>query len=553
MIQLRPYQTEAVEAVLKEWEDVTSTLIVEPTGTGKTTIFTDIIERVQPSRCLILAHREELIFQAKARIEDQTYLECQIEMAEFNANIHQLFRSPVVAATVQTMISGIGERRRMHRFDPHDFGHLIIDEGHHSTARSYRKIIDYFSQNQSLKVLGCTATPDRADEEALGQIFNTVAHVYEILDAIHDGWLVPIDQQMVEIEDLDFSTVRTTAGDLNTADLAQIMESEKTLQGMCGAAMEIIGDRRAIVFTSSVRHAEMACEILNRYRSDCAGWICGRTQKDERRDTMDDFRKGTLQILCNVGCITEGVDVPAAEVVIMGRPTKSRSLYAQMAGRILRPLPGLVDELQSPAERRGAIADSSKPSALIVDFVGNSGRHKLITSADILGGNVSEQAMELAIRKARESGKPVRMDEELDEAEAELRRAEEARRHMMEARKARLVAKVKYQKNYIDPFAAFELTPVQERGWDMGKVLSPKQRALLLRLGVDGDSMPYGQARQILNEQFRRWKNNLCTMKQASVLKRFGYETKDLTKVEASKLLDTLARNNWRKPIERTA
>jgi superfamily II DNA or RNA helicase len=548
MIQLRDYQIAAVEAVLKEWEEVRSTLIVEPTGTGKTTIFSNIIDRVQPARCMVLAHREELIFQAKQRIEDQADLQCDMEMAEFDASIHQLFKAPVVAATVQTMISGIGERRRMHRFDPYDFGYLIIDEGHHSTARSYREIIKYFTQNPALKVLGCTATPDRADEEALGQIFNTVAHCYEILDAIHDGWLVPIDQQMVEVEGLDFSSVRTTAGDLNSADLASVMESEKTLHGVCGAAMDIIADRRAIVFTASVRHAEMACEIFNRHKRNSAEWICGRTRKDERRTTMQSFREGDVQILCNVGCVTEGVDVPASEVVVMARPTKSRSLYAQMAGRILRPLPGLVDLLATPEERKQAIAESIKPSALIIDFVGNSGRHKLITSADILGGNVSQEAIELAVRKARESGKPVRMNEELDEAELELRKKEEERRKREAARRDRLVAKVKYQKNYIDPFNAFDLKPVQERGWDLGKVLSPKQRALLLRLGIDGDAMPFGQARQILNEQFRRWKNNLCTLKQAGVLKRFGYETKELTKVEASKLLDALARNNWRKP-----
>jgi superfamily II DNA or RNA helicase len=550
MIRLRPYQRRAVESALKEWEDVRSTLIVAATGTGKTTTFTELIRRQQPARALIVAHREELIFQARRRVEEQGGLECQIEMADQSASTLSMFQSPVIAATVQTLISGIGDKRRMNRFNPMDFGLLVIDEGHHSVAASYRKIIEYFSQNPDLKILGVTATPDRADEEALGQIFETVADVYEILDAIHDGWLVPIDQQLVSVEELDFSDIRTTAGDLNTGDLAKVMEAEKVLHGVCAATIELIGNKQTIIFTSSVRHAEMACEILNRHRSDMADWICGRTPKDDRRGTMKEFHEGKLQVLCNVGCITEGVDVPAAEVVVMARPTKSRSLYAQMAGRILRPLPNLVDSLNTSDERKGAIAESVKPSALIIDFVGNSGRHKLITSADILGGNVSEAAIELAVRKARESGAPVRMDEELRECEEELYRQKlekEERQRQLAARKSYLVAKVKYQAQRIDPFRAFGLMPARERGWDIGKELSLKQRAVLLKIGINPDTMPYAHARQVLNEQFRRWKNKLCTLKQANVLSKFGYNAKDMLMQDASKLLDELARNNWRK------
>ncbi len=547
-VVLRDYQVRAVEAAFREWETVRSTLIVSPTGGGKTTIFGEIVNRIQPNRALILAHREELIFQAKARMEDQFGLDCDIEMGQESASKHDIFRTPVIAATVQTLISGTGDDRRMHNFSPNDFGLLVIDEGHHSTAASYRKVIDHFSQNPDLKILGVTATPDRADEEALGQIFETVADVYEILDAIHDGWLVPIDQQLIEVEDLDFSHVRTTAGDLNYGDLAAVMEAEKILQGVCGATLQLIGNKQTIVFATSVKHAEMACNIFNRSRTGMAGWICGRTPKDERRRTMRQFHDGSLQVLCNVGCITEGVDVPAAEIVIMARPTKSRSLYAQMAGRILRPLPGLVDSIGNGDDRRAAIAASAKPRALIIDFVGNSGRHKLITSADILGGNVSEEARELALRKARESGVPVRMNEELDECEEEIRRQEQKKREEVEARRARLVAKVKYQTKYIDPFNAFDIQPMRERGWDLGKRLSEKQRAVLQKIGLDPDQLPFAHARQILNEQFRRWREKLCTMKQASVLKKFGYDTKDLPMKDASALLDQLAKNGWRKP-----
>lgn len=546
MISLRDYQSRAVEAVFKEWEDVRSTLFVQPTGCGKTTTFTDIIEKMRPARSLILAHREELIFQAKERVEMQAGLDCSIEMADQIASTHVIFKTPVVAATVQTLISGRGDYRRMQRFDPKDFGLLVIDEAHHGTAASYRKVIEYFSQNPDLKILGCTATPDRADEEALGQIFGSVADVYEILDAIHDGWLTPIDQQMVSVEGLDFSSIRTTAGDLNGSDLAAVMEAEKNIQGLCGSTIDIIGNKRTIVFTSSVRHAEMACEIFNRHRVGMADWICGTTPKDQRRETMGDFRTGKLQVICNVGCITEGVDVPGAEVVVMGRPTKSRALYAQMAGRVLRPI-APVDKFDLPEDRRAAIKASNKPAALIIDFVGNSGKHRLITSADILGGNVSETAVELAVRKARETGTPVRMNEALDDAELEIRQQERERKRREEARRARLVAKVDYKLKFIDPFDAWNITPTRERGWDHGKTLSSKQRALLLKQGINPDSMPYAQARQIINQLFYRWNNKLCTLRQANTLNKFGYQTANMTMKEASSLLDQLAKNKWRR------
>lgn len=553
MIELRDYQQTAVDAVLREWESVSSTLGVAATGTGKTTIFTEIISRLQPKRAMVIAHREELIFQARERIETQGGLDVEIEMAEQMASTNLFHRTPVVVATVQTLVSGV-KRRRMERFDPNDFGLLVIDEFHHATAPSYRAVIDHFKQNPDLKILGVTATPDRADEEALGQIAETVAFEYDILDAVHDGWLVPIDQQFVSVDDLDYSNVRTTAGDLNGADLAAILEAEKTLQGMVGAAIQIIGERQTIMFTATVRQAEMACEIFNRYRPQMAGWISGKTDKEERRKIMKLFGCGDLQVMCNVGCLTEGVDVPAAEIVVMGRPTKSRALYAQMAGRILRPLPNLVDSLADSDERKAAIAESAKPSALIIDFVGNSGRHKLMTSADILGGKASEAAVELALRKAQQSGRPERMNELLDEAEEEILAAEKAererKRQFEEARRVRLVANVKHTSKYVDPFQAFDIAPARERGWDAGKTLSGKQRALLLKQGIDPDSLGYAQGRQLVSEMFRRWQNHLCTVKQAKLLKRFGYETHDLPMKEASRLIDTLAKNGWKKPVE---
>ena len=361
-----------------------------------------------------------------------------------------------------------------------------MDEAHHATAATYRRVLDHFRGNPDLRVLGVTATPDRADEQALGQIFDSVAFDYEITDAITDAWLVPIEEQIVNVTGLDYSTVSTVAGDLNGGELARVLEEEKILHRMAGPSIEIIGQRRAIIFCASVKQAEQMSDILNRHRPGMAGWVCGATDKDDRRALLRRFRAHEVQVVCNCAVLTEGFDDPGVEVVVMGKPTKSRSLYAQMCGRAMRPLPAVVDGLEYPEQRRDAIARSGKTSCLIVDFAGNAGRHKLITSADILGGDYSDEAIEAATRVARESGRAVQMavvlEEEEKKAEEERKRAEE-RNAAEAARRAGLIAKARYQVRRINPFDAFQLHPARTRGWDQGKQLSEKQKALLAKIG----------------------------------------------------------------------
>lgn len=542
--ELRDYQVQTRSAVLKEFETVNSTLVVWPTGCGKTVLAAEIIKHFSPKRSLFLVHRDTLLFQSKETIEHHARLRCDIEMAEHRAGGDLFERATCVVATVQTLING--EQSRLKKFDPKDFSLLVVDEGHHYTSPGWRKPLDYFREgNPDLKVLGITATPDRADEQALGQIFSTVAFDYEILDAIHGGWLVPIDQQMVKINGLDYSHIRVTAGDLNGSDLAKVMENEKNCQGIAGASIEIIGQRQTVVFTASVAQAEALANIFNRNKPNCAEWIYEKTPRDERKEILNRFRTKQTQIIANCGILTEGWDDRGVEVCVMARPTRSRSLYAQMVGRILRPLEGIVDGPNLSEERKAAIASSPKPSALIVDFVGNSGKHKLMTSADILGGKCSDEAVERATKKATESGEPVRMGDLIDQSEEEIRAEIEKRRQQEEARKAKLVAKVKWQSKQVSPFDVLQIEPVRERGWDMGRQLSEPQRKLLVKQGIDPDSMPYAQARQVINEIFSRWNNKQCSFRQARILKTHGYNTK-VSREEASAVIDTIAyREDW--------
>jgi hypothetical protein len=145
------------------------------------------------------------------------------------------------------------------------------------------------------------------------------------------------------------------------------------------------------------------------------------------------------------------------------------------------------------------------------------------------------------------------MTDALEAAEREIASEVEARKKREAARRAQVVARASFSSKYIDPFAAFQLEPVRARGWDNGHSLSEKQRAMLLKHGVNPEEMPVAQARQVLNEMFRRFNNNLATIKQCKLLNKHGYDTRNITMADASKLIDALAKNNWRRPDQASA
>jgi superfamily II DNA or RNA helicase len=541
-VKLRSYQQAAVDGIFEAWRTARSTLLVQPTGTGKTVTFAYVINRMPAGRALVLAHREELIFQAADKIEAVTGAKPDIEMAEMRADHAMFGKARVVVSSIQTQCAGRNGDTRMKRFDPREFSLLVVDEAHHATAPTYRRVLEHYGQNPDLKILGVTATPDRHDEEALGQIFDSVAYDYELLDAIHDAWLVPVQQRSVVVDGLDYSSIRTTAGDLNGADLARVMEYEETLHAVAAPTLELAAGRKTLVFAASVAHAERLCEIFNRHRAECARFVTGTTPKDERRSMLVDYAAGKFQILVNVGVATEGFDEPGIQVVVMARPTKSRALYAQMAGRGTRPLPGLVDGLPQADARRAAITASAKPACEIIDFVGNSGRHKLITTADILGGNYSDEVVDRARKLAEEAdGAAVDMAEALVDAERQL--AEERER----ARRAAIRAKARYTSQVVDPFEVFHIEPWRERGWDKGRQPSEKMLALLERNGIKTRGLTFTQAKQLIGEIIRRYEERKCSFKQARLLARYGYPT-DAPFAEASRLIDALAKNNWKRP-----
>ena len=634
-MKLRDYQNAAVEGVLNAWKTCRSALCVLPTGCGKTVVFAEVIRRMLFSRpggrathAMILAHREELVHQAADKVSKVAGVDCEIEMGDYRVIGMMGCLPPVVVSSVQTHMSGRNGQKRMMKFNPKDFSVLVVDEAHHATSPSYRACIDrYLRENPECRLLGVTATPDRADELALGSVFETVAASYDISDAIRDGWLVPVEQRIVTVGSLDFSSVKTTAGDLNPGELADIMEEERNLHAVAAPVLDILKEKRAIIFATSVRQAERLAEILNRGEGDGdsgsgngerkrADWLCGATPKDLRHDKLAAFKEGRTQFMVNVGVLTEGFDDAGVEAVVMARPTKSRALYAQMIGRATRPSAKIAAKLgeveerlnagdfrtQSPsanaeldetcaattptpdgvgyaatafrpaspkthdaqnadkaffdcgvategrvvatsenaslcvsrsdlrsntcvpksaAERRRAlIAGSDKPKCLVLDFVGNAGRHKLITSADILGGKYPDEVIERAKRKARDRN--IDMSVALEEANVEHEEIERRKRIEAERRKS-IRAVAPFCLTRVNPFDAFDLPPMPVLPNEPPRRFTPKQAAFLRNyFKVDPMSLTYAQGKQLLDAYGRRKQANLASIWQVSLLRRKG-------------------------------
>jgi hypothetical protein len=269
---------------------------------------------------------------------------------------------------------------------------------------------------------------------------------------------------------------------------------------------------------------------------------------------LRDFKAGSFHILTNVGVLTEGFDEPGIEVVAIARPTKSRALYAQMIGRGTRPLPGVVDALDSADERRAAIRDSRKPQVEVLDFVGNAGLHKLMTTADILGGSYGDAVIERARRKARDAkGDAVDMRRMLDEAQAELeRQKQEERRRADAATRRALTPKAKYSIASVDPFDLLDLRPPREFAWQKGRKPSEKQIDFLRRNGVDNAAgLTFAEASQLIKAIFARRNEGRCSVRQAKLLKKYGYPA-DCTAAQASEIISALEANNWQ-PLESIA
>jgi len=516
---LRYYQREAVEAIERELTESRSTLAVMATGLGKTQVFCEVARRWHGT-VLVLAHRTELVQQARDRLEGMLGEEVGIEQQDQRCHYHH--------RVVVGSIDSVRTKGRLHRLGQDRFDLVICDEAHHYIAPTWRRALDHFG---GAKLLGVTATPDRGDEKALGRLFESVAYVYDIVQGIDAGYLVPVEGRRVVVSSIDVSNMRKVAGDLPKGELDVVMAT--SAGAVAAKTLEICDTRQGIVFLPGVESARLTAEAFNDARPGCAAMVSGDTPEAERADIVSRFRAERIQFLCNCMVATEGFDAPTASAVIIARPTLSRALYAQMAGRGLRVLPGVVDGFGGPelaATRRELIASSQKPNCLLIDFVGNSGKHSLMGPVDLLGGDYSDEEQEAAktaLSKAKDA-RDVRV------ALAESRLALQA------ARKARALS------HTVTAFNAFDLCgvkPSDELRYARYGTTRPtdKQRDCLLKMGLHADAvgqLDRRQASKALDNLFKRRKSGLATLKQMTWLAKHGITDPTITFTQASRALD---------------
>lgn len=505
-MRLRPYQEEAIRAVENGWRDQQKQLLVLPTGTGKTIVFSQIAkDRTATGRVLIMAHRDELIEQARDKYRSLTGDETAKEKAA-DSCLGSAF--PVVVGSVQTLQND----RRLEKFSPDYFRTLIVDEAHHAMSDSYQKVLGHFPD---AKVLGVTATPDRGDRRSLGMYFNSLAYEYSLRQAVSDGYLCNLKALTVPIS-IDMSSVKVKVGDFEVNSIAETLEPY--LPEIARAIREHAGDRKVVVFLPLVSIAQEFMEILKKEGLD-AREVNGNSP--DRKETLDWFDKaGPGSVLCNAMLLTEGWDCPSVDCVVVLRPTKIRSLYVQMIGRGTRPAPG-------------------KKDLLILDFLWMSQKHDLCKPADLSTDTTED----------KETVTKQSVDEEIDLFDAASDAVEARRRKLAEE----LAANQRKKAKLIDPLQWFvsigdmglaDYEPMFDREKEPA---TERQVKMLENNGIDPTGMCKGQASQIIDRIINRRAAGLATAKQVMCLERKGYKDVGMwTFDQASKIISQLAAVGWK-------
>lgn len=549
----RPYQSEFVAASIAAMQRRRTTLGVMATGLGKTVSFALVAQHyLQQGNVVVLAHRQELIEQAISTIELVTRRQVFKEMGPYHIDMESFKKkNAIVVSTFQSQYSGRDGDGRMTKFDPSTISLLVVDEAHHGVSAGFMAVIKYYLSNPNCHLLGVTATPDRADSKALGKLFNTVCYEYSIKDGINDGWLVPIRASIVHIGELDISEVSIVAGEFNRKELEEVLCKDKAVAAYAKAIIDKTKNNKTLVFCAGVTQAEKISEILNAIKPGSAYTVFGHTDKDIRPEIISMFRKSEFQYLIGVGVPTEGFDVPDIKVVAMCRPTKSRSLYTQMVGRGTRSIKGTIDGIASASDRRAAIATSDKPYMELLDFTGNSGKHKLVTSADILGGDYDDDVIHKAMKVAEKSKTPVEIDkicEKIDK-EHKAKKLEEQRKKKHAISKlienGKIMLALKTSETKIDPFNIFDLrADASLYSHDRGRTITDRQKWLLEKYNINTEHLDFFRASQVI-AQLKPYLDR-PSEKMINVLRRAKHPSPDtLDKREAGRLVGLLRNNGW--------
>ena len=518
-VQLRPYQREAVDAIEGRWAaGDRSTLLVQATGTGKTIVMAQISADAvrEGGRVLVLAHRGELLEQAADKIRSATGLRCSVEKAG-QTSVGRFER--VTVGSVQTLMRD----RRLRALGPDRFTHILVDEAHHAVSSSYTAVLDYFS---GARVLGVTATADRADRRNLGEVFDSLAYEYGMVDAIRDGYLCPIEAQTVPLK-IDISQVPVRSGDLAADELGTALDPYLPAIADEMAAAGLAGGR-TVVFLPLIRTSQKFCRLLNE-KGFRAAEVNG--QSADRAEVLADFAAGRYDVLCNSLLLTEGWDCPPVECIVNLRPTRSRPLYAQIVGRGTRLSP-----------------ETGKTRLLLLDFLWATERLDLVHPAHLVAS--SPEVAELMVEASAESGRPQ------DLMEAERKASEDVVAQREERLAAELAAQRNKRKRLVDPLQ-YEMSIADEDlsgyvpsfPWEMAPA-SDKQVRALESYGIDPTSIECsGKASLMLDRLAKRRSQGLSTPKQIRFLEGRGFRHVGTWSLDdASKMITRISANGWRTP-----
>ncbi len=516
-MELRPYQREAKEAVFEQWENGTrKTLLVLPTGCGKTIVFAKITEDCvrNGDRVLILAHRGELLEQAADKIAKATGLKCATEKAEESC-LGSWFR--ITVGSVQSLM----RETRLSRFPEDYFNTIIIDEAHHCISDSYQRVLHHFPD---AKVLGVTATPDRGDMKNLGQVFESLAYEYTLPKAIREGYLSPIKAVTIPLQ-VDLTGVGMQSGDFKAGDLGTALDPY--LESIAEEMEKYCKDKKTVVFLPLVKTSQKFRDILNDHGFHAAE-VNGESQ--DRAEILEDYASGKYNVLCNSMLLTEGWDCPDVDCIVVLRPTKVRSLYCQMVGRGTRLAPG-------------------KDHLLLLDFLWHTERHELCHPAHLICES-EEVAQKMTENLEKEAGYP------MDIEEAEKTASEDVVAQREEALAQKLAEMKRRKRKLVDPLQ-FEMSIQAEDlagyvpafGWEMAPP-SDGQKKTLEKLGILPDEIDNaGKASKLLERLDKRRQEGLTTPKQIRFLESRGFQHVGTWQFDtAKKLIDRIAGNGWKIP-----
>ena len=517
MMNLRPYQAEAKDAVLKEWaQGHKKTLVVLPTGTGKTIVFSSVVEeRIRNGgRALIMAHRGELLDQAADKLMQACQLPSVLEKAESTSLGSHI---PITVGSVQSL----AQAKRLAQFPSDYFTDIIVDEAHHCLSDSYQRVLEHFPD---ANVLGVTATPDRGDQRDLSQFFDSKAYEYSMTQAVRDGYLCPIKAQMIPLK-LDIRSVGISSGDFSAGEIGYALAPY--LDQIVTEMTKYCKGRKTVVFLPLIKISQDFCEKLNAHGLRAAE-VNGNSE--DRAEKLKAFEGGEYDVLCNSMLLTEGWDCPSVDCVVVLRPTKIRALYQQMVGRGMRLSPG-------------------KTELLLLDFLWMTERHDLCRPSALVSKdkNISEKMDELLSKDDAEydlleAEEKVERDILAEREAALAKQLEEMRR-----RKAKLVDPLQFAlsiaaedlANYVPTFA-WEMAPPSE-----------KQLQFLEKRGIYADTIQnMGKASLLIDRLKRRQDEGLSTPKQIRCLERYGFRQVGTWSFEdAGNMISRLAANSWRVPF----